>query len=178
MTTSGRWSDWLKISVTRPMSDVVRCEPASRVEPYNKTPAHHYPNEQVSSSFDREYVVLPWSLRSLFNPPLALADSSCVKPRQTAIALGSPFGLTDSITLGVISGLGRSVVGGKTGTIQPDAGIQPGNSGGPLLDSRGEVIGVITAIEAEGSGIGFAIPSNVVKRELPGTKSGAQTTRP
>ena len=80
--------------------------------------------------------------------PLALADSSSVKPGQTAIALGSPFGVTDSITLGVISGLGRSVFGGKTGMIQADAGIQPGNSGGPLFDSRGEVIGVITAIEA------------------------------
>ena len=110
--------------------------------------------------------------------PLALADSSSVKPGQTAIALGSPFGVTDSITLGVISGLGRSVFGGKTGMIQADAGIQPGNSGGPLVDSRGEVIGVITAIEAAGPGIGFAIPSSVVKRELPGMKSGAQTNRP
>ncbi len=110
--------------------------------------------------------------------PLELADSGAVKPGQTAIALGSPYGLTNSIALGIISGLGRSIVGGKTGMIQTDANIQPGDSGGPLLDSTGRVVGVNTAIEGPGSGIGFASPSSVVAKELPVMKATAQMSRP
>ncbi len=110
--------------------------------------------------------------------PLELADSSNVKVGQVAIALGSPYGLTNSITLGVVSGLGRSIVGGKTGMIQTDASILPGDSGGPLLNSKGLVVGVNTAIEGEGTGIGFAIPSNVVTKELPGMKATGQVSGP
>ncbi len=110
--------------------------------------------------------------------PLELADSGAVKPGQAAIALGSPYGLTNSIALGIISGLGRSIVGGTTGMIQTDANIQPGDSGGPLLDSTGRVVGVNTAMEGPGTGIGFAIPSNVVAKELPVMKATAQKSRP
>lgn len=99
--------------------------------------------------------------------PLVLADSSTLEPGQTAIAMGSPYGLTNSITTGVISGLNRSVPGGQTGMIQTDASIQPGSSGGPLLNSSGQVVGVDTAIEGQGTGIGFAIPSNIVTKVLP-----------
>ncbi len=105
--------------------------------------------------------------------PLQLADSSTVKPGQMAIALGSPYGLTETITVGVVSGLNRSIGGGMTGMIQTDAAINPGNSGG-------QVIGINTAIEsAQGArGIGFAVPSNVATRVLPSLQTGSAVTRP
>ncbi len=115
--------------------------------------------------------------------PLVLGDSSTVQPGDTAIAMGAPFGLNDSITQGIISGLDRTVDGQSsslTGMIQTDAAISPGNSGGPLFNASGEVIGVNTAIEASSSAndIGFAIPSNVVSRVLDTLKAGQTVERP
>lgn len=108
--------------------------------------------------------------------PLVLGDSSALKPGQMAIALGSPFGLEGSITVGIVSGLGRSITGTTkrsiANIIQTDAHINPGNSGGPLLNSRGEVIGINTAIQADASGIGFAIPINTAKTLLPALVKG------
>lgn len=107
--------------------------------------------------------------------PLVLADSAVVKPGQMAIAVGSPFGLQQSITVGVISGLNRSVAGSRlTGMLQTDAALNPGNSGGPLLNAAGEVIGINTAIEAQpgATGIGYAVPSNVAKNVLPTLSAG------
>jgi len=111
--------------------------------------------------------------------PLTLADSTNVQPGQLAIAIGSPYGLTNSITTGIISGLNRSVEGSAlTGMIQTDATIQPGNSGGPLLNSNGEVIGINTAIEGEGTGIGFAVPSSVAKAVLDELIAGEKIVKP
>ena len=115
--------------------------------------------------------------------PLTLADSSQVQPGDTAIAMGAPYGLNDSITLGIVSGLDRTVDGQSsslTGMIQTDAAISPGNSGGPLFNADGQVIGVNTAIEAATSAndIGFAIPSNVVTRVLSTLKAGQKVQRP
>ncbi len=114
--------------------------------------------------------------------PLILADSSAVRPGQMAIAIGSPFGFTNTITVGVISGLNRSLGsrGGSPGMLQTDATINPGNSGGPLLDANGQVVGVNTSVEAASGarGIGFAVPSNVVTRVLPALIAGKQVTRP
>ena len=112
---------------------------------------------------------------------LTLADSSKVRPGQMAVALGSPFGLQGSVTVGVISGTGRSIPGSTdrtmTGIIQTDAAINPGNSGGPLLNSAGEVIGINTAIEASANGVGFAVPINTAKSRLPELlKGGAVKT--
>ncbi|MDA0988476.1 MAG: trypsin-like peptidase domain-containing protein [Chloroflexi bacterium] len=102
--------------------------------------------------------------------PLPLGDSSAVRPGQMAIALGSPFGLDNTITVGVVSGVERSRTGilqrPITGMIQTDASINPGNSGGPLLDSLGEVMGINTSIETSANGatgIGFAVPINTAK---------------
>jgi len=110
--------------------------------------------------------------------PLTLGNSDDIKPGQIAIALGSPFGLDGSITVGVISGIGRSLTGETqrliTNIIQTDAAINPGNSGGPLLNSKGEVIGINTAIEASGTGIGFAIPINTAKSLLPALMEGGE----
>jgi S1-C subfamily serine protease len=114
--------------------------------------------------------------------PLQLGDSSAVKPGQMAIAIGTPYGLTDTVTVGIISGLNRSVSGSNlTGMLQTDAAINPGNSGGPLLDVNGIVMGINTAIEAQATGangIGFAVPSNVAQKALPNLIAGKQVVRP
>jgi 2-alkenal reductase len=111
--------------------------------------------------------------------PLSLADSGEVEVGQTAIAIGNPFGLQNTLTVGVVSGVGRSLAGpaSRSGgrfripnVIQTDAAINPGNSGGPLLNVRGEVIGVNTAIRSESGtfeGVGYAVPSNAVRRVIP-----------
>jgi Do/DeqQ family serine protease len=95
-----------------------------------------------------------------------LGDSDTLKVGEWAVAIGNPFGLDQTVTVGVISAIGRSDVGVATyeNFIQTDASINPGNSGGPLLNLKGEVVGINTAIVAAGQGIGFAIPINMVKR--------------
>lgn len=105
---------------------------------------------------------------------LDLADSSEVKVGQKAVAIGNPFGLRSSMTSGIISQKGRSLRtrGGFStpNVLQTDAAINPGNSGGPLMNLRGEVVGVNTAIETNTgtfSGVGFAIPSNTVRNVVP-----------
>jgi S1-C subfamily serine protease len=114
--------------------------------------------------------------------PLQLGDSSLVKPGQMAIALGNPLGYSSSITVGVISGLNRSLSGSSLkGMLQTDAAINPGNSGGPLLDVQGKVIGINTAAETVASGadgIGFAVTSNVATKVLPDLIAGKKITRP
>jgi putative serine protease PepD len=102
--------------------------------------------------------------------PLRLADSSAVDVGDAVLALGSPFGLEGTITSGIVSALHREMTAPNNftiiDTIQTDAAINHGNSGGPLLDSRGRVIGVNAQIESESGGsdgVGFAIPSNTVR---------------
>lgn len=108
-------------------------------------------------------------------PALNIGDSDKVEVGERAIAFGNPFNYNGTMTEGIISALGRSLTGRQSGTsfysipqvLQTDAAINPGNSGGPLVNSRGEVIGVNTAIESrvrQSSGVGFAVPSNIVKR--------------
>jgi S1-C subfamily serine protease len=106
--------------------------------------------------------------------PLILGNSSEVGVGDQVIAIGNPFGLSDTMTTGIVSGIERSVPmdGGFTipNAIQTDAPINPGNSGGPLLDTRGEMIGMNTAILSGTnafSGIGFAIPSNTITKIVP-----------
>lgn len=98
-------------------------------------------------------------------PVLKLGNSDKLRIGQWAIAVGNPFGLNGTLTMGVISAKGRSNLGIETyeDFIQTDASINPGNSGGPLLNIYGEVIGINTAIIATGQGIGFAIPINMAK---------------
>src|SRR2546423_923817 len=95
-----------------------------------------------------------------------LGNSDALRVGEWAIAIGNPFGLDQTVTVGVVSATGRADVGIATyeNFIQTDASINPGNSGGPLGNLRGEVIGINTAIVATGQGIGFAIPANMVKR--------------
>ena len=111
-------------------------------------------------------------------PVIPLADSDKTKVGDYVVAIGSPFGLEQSVSLGIISARGRRDIApsGRQGLydfLQTDASINPGNSGGPLLDVYGSVIGINSAVNAAGSGIGFAIPINMVKKMLPSLiKSG------
>lgn len=103
--------------------------------------------------------------------PVELGDSAAVRVGQRAIAIGNPFGLDRTLTMGVVSALGRPLQTSSDNfiyeVIQTDAAINPGNSGGPLLNSRGQVIGVNTAIRQGAEGIGFAVPVDTVKRVAP-----------
>ena len=119
-----------------------------------------------------------------------LADSDQLRVGQIVVAIGSPFGLANTLTTGVISGLDRLFPGAQApgggsynipDIIQTDAAINPGNSGGPLLDTGGNVIGVNTAIESPvrgSSGVGFAVPSNVVAVVVPQLIGGGSVSHP
>ena len=99
--------------------------------------------------------------------PAGLSTSSDLLIGETVIAIGNPFGLSHTVTTGVISALNRSIQSGDQvfkDFIQTDASINPGNSGGPLLNIRGEVIGINTAIYSQAQGIGFAIPADRARR--------------
>jgi Do/DeqQ family serine protease len=102
-------------------------------------------------------------------PMVSLGDSDTLRPGEWAIAIGNPLGLDNTVTAGIISATGRSssqvgVPDKRVGFIQTDAAINPGNSGGPLLNQRGEVIGMNTAIIGGAQGLGFAIPIKTAKR--------------
>ncbi len=103
--------------------------------------------------------------------PLELGEAADLRVGQRAIAIGNPFGLDQTLTVGVISALGRPLQSDSNNTlfsvIQTDAAINPGNSGGPLLDTRGRLIGVNTAVQQNAEGIGFAVPVSTVKRVIP-----------
>ena len=116
--------------------------------------------------------------------PVVIASSSSLKVGQPVIAVGSPFGLAGSVTTGVISQLGRSMSESATGgyliadVIQISTPINPGNSGGPLLNMLGEVVGITTAIIQNSQGVGFAIPSDTILRELPYLIRGEEYPHP
>src|SRR5436305_12660095 len=107
--------------------------------------------------------------------PLTIANSSSLQVGQQIVAIGNPFGLSDTMTTGIVSQMGRLLPNPDTGfstpnAVQTDAAINPGNSGGPLLNIQGQVVGINTAINSgtgEFSGVGFAVPSSTILSEIP-----------
>jgi serine protease Do len=115
-------------------------------------------------------------------PVAFLGNSDSINIGDWVMAVGNPFGLSHSVSVGIISAKERREIApsGRRGVydfLQTDASINPGNSGGPLINMKGEVIGINTAINAAGSGIGFAIPINMVKQMLPDLKAKGRFAR-
>jgi len=133
-----------------------------------------YIAEIVGTDADLDLGVLKVESDSTYLQPIKLGDSSKLKVGEPIAAIGNPFGLSGSMTSGIISQMGR-LLPQNTGysipdVIQTDAAINPGNSGGPLLNMKGEVVGINTAIQSatgEFTGVGFAVPSNTVKKVVP-----------
>lgn len=138
------------------------------------------PAEIVGTDPDSDLAVLKVDVAPESLLPVEWGDSGAVVVGQRAVAIGNPFGLEGSLTTGIVSGLGRSLLSLNRSfripeVIQTDAAINPGNSGGPLLNSRGQVIGVNSAIvprqvgfgERSFLGVGFAVPSNLAQRVIP-----------
>ncbi|MBK8619815.1 MAG: trypsin-like peptidase domain-containing protein [Anaerolineales bacterium] len=140
----------------------------------------------IGTDLDSDLAIIKVDAPAAELHPLPLGDSDSLKVGQTVIAIGNPFGLNSTMTVGIISALGRTLAsaheapGGRPFTagdiIQTDAAINPGNSGGPLFNINGEVVGVNSAIRTNSvtetgqpanSGIGFAISINIVKRVAP-----------
>lgn len=131
----------------------------------------------VSTNSNADLAVVRVSAAASSLHPLTLGNSDTVRVGDQVYAIGAPFGLSESMTAGIVSGLNRSnQASGLSGLIQTDAPINPGNSGGALLNAQGQVIGVNDSIEspvAGNVGVGFAIPVNVVKQLLGSLEGGA-----
>jgi len=118
-------------------------------------------------------------IKSSKDLPIAeLGDSDKLEIGEWVMAIGNPFGLTQTVTVGIVSAKGRVIGSGPYDDfIQTDASINPGNSGGPLFNIHGEVVGINTAIVASGQGIGFAIPINAAKEIVPQLREKGKVTR-
>ena len=130
-----------------------------------------YPAHVVGTDPSTDLAVVKVSAPSGLLHPLALGDSGGVSVGDPVVAIGSPFGLDETVTSGIVSALHRSITSPNNfaiaGAIQTDAAINHGNSGGPLIDAAGDVIGVNSQIQSDSGGnegVGFAIPSNTVAR--------------
>ena len=133
-----------------------------------------YTAKIIGTDPDLDLAVLKVEMGSTYLQPIPIGDSSQLKVGEEIAAIGNPFGLSGSMTSGIISQIGRLLPQDSgysiPDVIQTDAAINPGNSGGPLLNMKGEVIGINTAIQSatgEFTGVGFAVPSNTVKKVVP-----------
>ena len=133
-----------------------------------------YIGDVIGTDPDLDIAVVKVSPSNTYLQPITIGDSSKLKVGEKIVAIGNPFGLSGSMTSGIVSQIGR-LLPQESGysipdVIQTDAAINPGNSGGPLINMKGEVVGINTAIQSitgEFSGIGFAVPSNTVKKIVP-----------
>ena len=133
-----------------------------------------YIGDVIGTDPDLDIAVVKVSPSNTYLQPITIGDSSKLKVGEKIAAIGNPFGLSGSMTSGIVSQIGR-LLPQESGysipdVIQTDAAINPGNSGGPLINMKGEVVGINTAIQSitgEFSGIGFAVPSNTVKKIVP-----------
>ena len=147
-----------------------------------------FPATLVGSDRDNDLAIIRIEApRSYRLTPVKLGSSQGLQVGQKVLAIGNPFGLQRTLTTGIISGLERPLRDAAArrtinGAIQTDAAINPGNSGGPLLNSKGELIGINTAIQASAGGgsigIGFAVPVDVAKRIIPEIISKGYVSRP
>ena len=136
---------------------------------------NQYNAEIIGSDKFTDIAVIKVNEKPRLLHPLDIGDSSVLLVGEQVAAIGNPFGLSGSMTSGIVSQLGRLLFSPDNGfsipdVIQTDAAINPGNSGGPLLNMKGEVIGINTAIRSstgEFTGVGFAIPSNTIKKIVP-----------
>ena len=134
------------------------------------------PATLVGSNTAADLAVIRVSVAASTLHPLTLGSSASVRVGDSVYAIGSPFGLSGSLSEGIVSNLGQTGAGNLTGLIQTDAAINPGNSGGPLVNAQGQVIGINNSIESpvDGNvGVGFAIPIDQVKQVLPSIDGGA-----
>ena len=143
------------------------------------------PAKVVGQDTSSDIAVIRVSVPSSELQPLTLGDSSKVQVGDGVVAIGSPFGLSGTVTTGVVSALGRSITAPNhytiTGAVQTDAPINRGNSGGPLLDAHGSVIGVNSQIDTnsgDSAGVGFAVASNTVRRVAETLISGNKVAHP
>ena len=133
-----------------------------------------YIGNVIGTDRDLDIAVVKVEPTNTYLQPIKIGDSSKLKVGEKIAAIGNPFGLSGSMTSGIVSQMGR-LLPQETGysipdVIQTDAPINPGNSGGPLINMKGEVVGINTAIQSatgEFSGIGFAVPANTVKKVVP-----------
>ena len=144
-----------------------------------------YPAKIVGVAPDKDIAILHIDVDPKELLPLPIGASAGLKVGQKVMAIGNPFGLDQTLTTGVISGLGREIksVTGRPiyDVIQTDASINPGNSGGPLLDSAGRLIGINTAIyspSGANAGIGFAVPVDTINAIVPQLLKNGKITRP
>ena len=133
-----------------------------------------YTAKIIGTDPDLDLAVLKVEVGATYLQPIPMGDSSQLKVGEQITAIGNPFGLSGSMTSGIISQIGRLLPQDSgysiPDVIQTDAAINPGNSGGPLLNMNGEVVGINTAIQSatgEFTGVGFAVPSNTVKKVVP-----------
>ena len=133
-----------------------------------------YPAKVIGNDALSDLAVLSLNASSMDLRALDVSSSSSLRVGMPVVAIGNPFGLSGSVTFGIVSQLGRSVQYQSTSRtftiadiIQFSAPINPGNSGGPLLDTYGFVVGITSAAASSGQGVGFAIPSDTILRELP-----------
>jgi serine protease Do len=147
---------------------------------------HTYPAKVLARDTNQDLAIVKIDATGL--PTVTLGDSDSLQLGQTAIAIGNALGqFSNTVSVGVVSGLGRTVTASAPdtganetiqGVIQTDAAINPGNSGGPLLDLKGEVIGIDTAVASDAQNIGFAIPINETKSVINSVKSTGNIQTP
>ena len=144
-----------------------------------------YEAKVIGAAPEKDIALLKIDASGELLEPLPLGDSSALAVGRKVLAIGNPFGLDSTLTVGVVSALGREIKSLNQRTIrdviQTDAAINPGNSGGPLLNSSGQIIGVNTAIRSPSgasAGIGFAIPINTLKNIVPQLIEHGKVVRP
>ncbi len=135
------------------------------------------PSQRTARGKEKDLDIALLKIDAHHLPYAKRGDSDAARVGEWVVAIGNPLGLEHTVTAGIVSAKGRSFLGGLESFIQTDAAINRGNSGGPLLNLRGEVIGINTMIRADGQNIGFAVPINQVNRVIGDLRTGKPVRR-